>query len=119
MKQPTIAGIGELLWDVLDDVETLGGAPLNFAFHIQALGASGIPISTVGIDDRGQRALEKLKKHGICTDAIGLDSIHPTGYVNVHVDVWPASGLIVALTAFVSTPSIFIFMINSCVIIPP
>ena len=31
MDQLMIAGIGELLWDVLDDVEKLGGAPINFA----------------------------------------------------------------------------------------
>ena len=58
MVQPiTVAGIGEILWDVLEDNEKLGGAPINFAYHINALGGRGIPISTVGEDERGRRAL--------------------------------------------------------------
>jgi len=28
-----IAGIGELLWDMLPDGKQLGGAPCNFAYH--------------------------------------------------------------------------------------
>ena len=86
MEQLMIAGIGELLWDVLGNVEKLGGAPVNFAFHINSLGAEGIPISTVGDDDRGQRALDELANHGIFTDAISLSSSHPTGHVNASVD---------------------------------
>ena len=35
MHRPiTVAGIGEILWDVLDDNEELGGAPFIFAYHI-------------------------------------------------------------------------------------
>lgn len=86
MEHLMIAGIGELLWDVLGNVEKLGGAPVNFAFHISSLGAEGIPISTVGDDDRGQRALDKLANHGISTDSVSLNSNHPTGYVNANVD---------------------------------
>lgn len=34
MHRPiTVAGIGEILWDVLEDNEELGGAPINFADH--------------------------------------------------------------------------------------
>ncbi|MBE0584075.1 MAG: carbohydrate kinase, partial [Desulfofustis sp.] len=52
----TVAGIGELLWDVLPTEEKLGGAPINFAYHAAALGAEGIPISSIGNDPRGRRA---------------------------------------------------------------
>jgi hypothetical protein len=34
MEKLMIAGIGELLWYVLGDVEKLGGAPVNFTFYI-------------------------------------------------------------------------------------
>ena len=44
MDQLTIVGLGEILWDVLDDAEKLGGAPVNFAYHVNSLGATGIPI---------------------------------------------------------------------------
>jgi hypothetical protein len=29
-RKPLMAGLGELLWDVVGDNETLGGAPINF-----------------------------------------------------------------------------------------
>ena len=54
MNRPiTVAGIGEILWDVLENNEELGGAPINFAYHINALGRRGIPIST-DKENRGQ-----------------------------------------------------------------
>lgn len=83
MKKFTIAGIGELLWDVLPNEETLGGAPVNFAYHINALGAIGIPISTVGDDDRGHKACEALAGKGVNTSAISVNQPYPTGYVDV------------------------------------
>jgi len=86
MDQLTIVGLGEILWDVLDDAEKLGGAPVNFAHHVNSLGATGIPISTIGDDDRGRRALAELENHGLRIDAISLDPDHPTGYVNANVD---------------------------------
>ena len=33
-----ILSVGEILWDVIGPTEHLGGAPLNFAAHIQKLG---------------------------------------------------------------------------------
>lgn len=86
MGKYLIAGIGELLWDVLPDAELLGGAPVNFAYHVRALGAEGVPVSTVGDDVRGHKALAELKNRGIDTSAISLDSMHPTGYVLVQLD---------------------------------
>ena len=35
MHRPiTVAGIGEILWDVLEENGELGGAPINFAYHL-------------------------------------------------------------------------------------
>ena len=86
MKKFTIAGIGELLWDVLPATEELGGAPVNFAYHVNGLGATGIPISTIGADDRGEKALKKLKVKGVNTSAISVSRQYPTGFVDVMVD---------------------------------
>ena len=33
-----IAGIGELLWDMLPSGKKIGGAPFNFAYHAHQLG---------------------------------------------------------------------------------
>lgn len=82
----TVAGIGEILWDVLEDNEKLGGAPVNFAYHINALGGRGIPISTVGEDERGRRALAELAKRGLSTETISTTPSFETGYVQVTMD---------------------------------
>ncbi len=86
MSQFTIAGIGELLWDVFPDKEVLGGAPVNFAYHATALGATGVPVSTVGDDQRGARALKELSSRGLTTSAISISAHHPTGFVDIRVN---------------------------------
>lgn len=86
MKQTKIAGIGELLWDVLPDSEQLGGAPVNFAYHVSALGAEAVAISTIGNDGRGKKALEELQKRGVNTSYISVSEQFPTGYVTAHID---------------------------------
>lgn len=86
MKNYAIAGIGELLWDVLPDKEVIGGAPINFAYHATAIGARGLPISTIGQDDRGRRALKELQKRGVDIAAISLSDHYSTGYVTATID---------------------------------
>ncbi len=86
MKKFTIAGIGELLWDVLPEGEVIGGAPVNFAYHATALGAKGIPISTVGRDARGRKALAELRERGVDISAISIAEDYSTGYVTATVD---------------------------------
>ncbi|MHC4676712.1 MAG: carbohydrate kinase, partial [Planctomycetota bacterium] len=41
----TLVGLGEILWDMLPTGKQLGGAPANFAYHAQALGAKGVVVS--------------------------------------------------------------------------
>lgn len=48
MNRPKIMGIGELVWDLLPDGRQLGGAPVNFAYWCNRLGAKGYPVSAVG-----------------------------------------------------------------------
>lgn len=86
MKQPKIAGIGELLWDVLPDSEQLGGAPINFAYHVSALGAEAVAISTIGNDSRGKKALKVLENNGVDTSYISVLEQFHTGYVTARVD---------------------------------
>ena len=87
MKQNIIAGIGELLWDVLPDSEQLGGAPINFAYHVSALGAEAVAISTIGNDNRGEKALKDLQNKGVDTSYISVLEQFDTGYVTARVDV--------------------------------
>jgi len=81
-----IAGVGEILWDVLPDGARLGGAPANFAYYAQILGAEGIIISRVGRDKEGEKILSLLRSAGLKTDFISIDPEHPTGKAVVRVD---------------------------------
>jgi len=81
--EPVLAiGLGEILWDVLPDKRMLGGAPTNFAYHVNGLGGTGVPVSCVGDDDLGREALSLLSSYGLNIDAIAIDPVHPTGTVD-------------------------------------
>jgi fructokinase len=81
-----IVGIGELLWDVLPGGREMGGAPANFAHHIQELGGRGIVVSAVGEDEAGKTMLDRLRAMSLTTRYIAIDREHPTGTVTVSVD---------------------------------
>ncbi|MDY0081650.1 MAG: carbohydrate kinase [Ignavibacteriaceae bacterium] len=81
-----ITSIGEILFDIYPDHKKLGGAPLNFIYHIKKLTASGNIISRVGKDVLGNRAANELRSANISLDYIQLDNIHSTGKANVTID---------------------------------
>ncbi|WP_319469398.1 carbohydrate kinase [uncultured Pseudodesulfovibrio sp.] len=82
----TAIGLGEILWDILPDDRKLGGAPANFAYHVNSLGGTGIPVSRIGDDDLGRETLDELSRHGISTDFITIDQEHLTGTVDAEID---------------------------------
>lgn len=86
MEKLKIAGLGELLWDLLPDGEKIGGAPINFTYHATSLGTEALAISTIGDDTRGNRALRELEKHGVQTGGISKSATFPTGFVKAHID---------------------------------
>ncbi len=86
MSRHLAIGLGEILWDVLPSARLLGGAPANFAYHVNALGGAGVPVSRVGDDDPGREALSILADNGLNVDAVSLDPDHPTGTVDARVD---------------------------------
>jgi fructokinase len=81
-----IAGIGELLWDLMVVGRQLGGAPANFIYHVFKAGDDGVVISCIGDDDDGGAIIAELRRHGLGTKYIQIDPGHPTGVVNVTVD---------------------------------
>jgi len=48
-----VLSFGEILWDKIEDVYHLGGAPLNFAAHFVKCGGSAAIFSAVGNDRLG------------------------------------------------------------------
>jgi fructokinase len=79
-------GIGEILWDLLPTGKILGGAPANFAFHLNSLGIKSFPVSAVGSDDLGNEILGSLKHKSLSTDYIQINSDFSTGTVDVKLD---------------------------------
>ena len=81
----TLIGLGEILWDLLPSGRQLGGAPANFAYHANALGARGTIISRVGQDANGADILTRLADLGLSVDLIQKDAEAPTGTVSVEL----------------------------------
>ncbi len=63
----------------------LGGAPANFAYFAGLLGEDGIVASRVGLDARGNEAMDRIAGLGLPTDAIQRDDTRPTGVVDVII----------------------------------
>jgi fructokinase len=64
----------------------LGGAPANFAYQANALGAEGVVASSVGDDEPGREILGRLRSLGLDVAHVTTDLDHPTGRVDVHLD---------------------------------
>jgi fructokinase len=78
--------IGEVLWDTIGTAEYLGGAPFNFAVHLQNLGHRVHLVSAVGADQRGQRVLSRMAQIGLPTNYVRQIAAYPTGTASVVLD---------------------------------
>jgi len=78
-----IAAIGEILWDVFEDGERLGGAPFNFAAHAAQLGGQVDFVSAVANDERGGAALVQAGELGLAGRYLKTVAKPPTGHVTV------------------------------------
>lgn len=85
-KTFTIAGIGELLWDVFPEHKRLGGAPANFSCHCKQLSAEAYTISCVGTDSLGKSLCEELNNIGVDTSYVLESKEHKTGMVKVSLN---------------------------------
>ena len=85
-KSFNVVAFGEVLWDLLPDKVIIGGAPFNFTYRINSLGNNAYIISSVGKDDYGEKALEKIRELKMSTEYIQQDSRYPTGTVEVFLD---------------------------------
>ena len=78
-----VLAFGEILWDIINGEEFLGGAPFNFAAHCARCGNEAYIISRVGDDRLGRKALNLSHTHGVDSQFIQIDRNHPTGVVDV------------------------------------
>lgn len=78
-----VVAFGEVLWDIIEGDEHLGGAPFNFAAHSAQCGNESYIISRLGTDARGIAAYAKCKTYGVKQDLIQWDEVRATGTVDV------------------------------------
>lgn len=81
-----ILSFGEILWDVINGTEHLGGAPFNFAAHAAQCGNESFIVSRLGSDFLGMRAFNKSKAYGVDPSLIEWDEVYPTGIVDVTLE---------------------------------
>ena len=84
-RKPVVAGIGELLWDVLPAGKMPGGAPCNFVFHAIQSGCEGYPVSAIGKDDLGLELKQNLHDLGLSCRYL-QENEFPTSTVTVKLD---------------------------------
>ena len=74
-----LLSFGEIVWDIYEDEQCLGGAPLNFASYAALFGEKVWLMSAVGNDKLGEKAIELIKNWGINTEYISIISAKETG----------------------------------------
>jgi fructokinase len=80
---PFIAGLGEVLWDILPSGARLGGATANFAMFCARLGNHAALISSIGNDEYGSAARRILFQPELDLRNLQVDEFRPTGTVQV------------------------------------
>lgn len=79
-----VIGMGEALWDVLPEGKKIGGAPANFAYHVNQFGLDSCAISAIGEDALGDELVERFDEKKL---NYHLDRVpYPTGTVLVELD---------------------------------
>jgi len=81
-----VLSFGEILWDIIDGSEYLGGAPFNFAAHSAQCGNKSFVISRLGSDSLGMRAYDLSKSFGVDVSLIQWDEHCSTGIVDVTLN---------------------------------
>jgi fructokinase len=78
---------GEVLFDCFPDGSVvLGGAPFNVAWHLQAFGVAPLFVSRIGEDALGNRIRDTMQLWGMDISGLQLDSLYPTGKVDIRFD---------------------------------
>lgn len=85
-KKLKAVSYGEVLWDIFENEKKIGGAPLNVALRMKALGCDVAMISCVGNDADGIAIIDQVKSLGLETNAIIKSEEFPTGIVQVSLD---------------------------------
>lgn len=89
-----ILAIGEVLFDVINGKEHIGGAPFNYIFHLSSfnehfkLGFKIDLATKICNDERGNRVLQFFKNNNISLDLLQANDVYETGVVYASVDAF-------------------------------
>ena len=78
-RSANVICFGEALWDVLSSMRSVGGAPLNVAYHLKKLGVRAWPMSGVGNDHLGEELKSQIEEWGLPSDLICSVADRETG----------------------------------------
>ncbi|MFD0835287.1 carbohydrate kinase family protein [Mariniflexile aquimaris] len=81
-----ITCFGEVLWDVFPTHKKIGGAPLNVANRLQAMGNEVTMISAIGKGENGAKLLNYIKEVGINPGCVQVHDEYKTGKVKVMLN---------------------------------
>lgn len=85
MSKKTVC-FGEVLWDMFPNEKIIGGAPLNVALRMNALGVDSQIISRVGKDALGEKIQSYLADNQLSKRFLQTSEKLPTGQVLVHLN---------------------------------
>lgn len=95
-----VLAFGEILWDIIEKEEHLGGAPFNFIAHTAQCGNEAYIVTRLGADFRAMKALNRCKTYGVNERYIQRDESLPTGTVEVTLQDGQPDYLIVENVAW-------------------
>ena len=78
-RSANVICFGEALWDVLPSIRSVGGAPINVAYHLKKLGVRAWPMSGVGNDPLGVELKSQIEEWGLPSDLICSVADRETG----------------------------------------
>ena len=78
-RSANVICFGEALWDVLPSMRSVGGAPINVAYHLKKLGVRAWPMSGIGNDPLGEELKSQIEEWGLPSDLICSVADRETG----------------------------------------
>jgi hypothetical protein len=80
-----VLSFGAIVWDIIEGVPYVGGAPFNLAAHAAKCGIPSFMLTCLGRDEFGRRSLAEMKRLGVGQRYVQFDPEHPTATVVVSL----------------------------------
>lgn len=78
-----ILSFGAIVWDIIEGVPYIGGAPFNLAAHAARCDLQSYMLTSLGMDEFGDRSLVEMERLGVGRSYVQRDPQHATATVVV------------------------------------